>query len=310
MRRLVLLVLLAALAAPATATAAPAKLAPHASAVSAAGVASVDAANPNPYALRGAATVTAGGRTIATRSVRLPKRSVTTIALRFDAAALAALGRSRGRATITLRLRRPGGRATTARRTLTLRIPAAAPQPPSGDGPAPSPAPSPSPSTGGNGDGSAGVPPTPPVSDPAPPAPPTSDRWVGRMGTEGAYDDFELTAVDGQLRITKVPMVPVFCAENGGGYRSAVSLELFSASGPWTIGTDENVATQGVAVNQLVGSSARTITYKVTGTSQEPGRIAGTLGMSFFDSKFDVFTYKTTFINCSGSQSFEAVPAG
>ncbi len=307
MRRLILLVLLAGLlGAPPAALAAPAKLAPRAKAISAAGVTSVEAANPNTYALRGAATVTAGGRTIATRAVRLPKLSVTTIVLRFDGAALAALGRSGGRATITLRLRRPGGRMTTARRTLTLRVPAAAPKPPAGDGPAPAP-----PTGGGSGDDRGPVPPAPPVSEPPRPTPPpVSDRWVGRMGTEGAYDDLELTLVDGQIRMTKVPTVPVYCAENGGGYRSALSFEVFAASGPWAIGTDANVATQGIAVNQLVGSSARTITYKLTGSTQEPGRIAGTLGMSFFDSKFDVFTYKTTFINCSGSQSFEAVPAG
>jgi len=61
----------------------------------------------------------------------------------------------------------------------------------------------------------------------------------------------------------------------------------------------------------LRGTAAvRTITYKVTGSSQEPGRVAGTLGMSFVDSRYDVFTNKITFVTCSGSQSFEAVPAG
>jgi hypothetical protein len=32
--------------------------------------------------------------------------------------------------------------------------------------------------------------------------------------------------------------------------------------------------------------------------------------MSFFDSKYDVFTNTILFINCAGTQSFEAVPAG
>jgi hypothetical protein len=130
------------------------------------------------------------------------------------------------------------------------------------------------------------------------------------MGNEGPYDDLELTASGGQLQITKAPVVPVSCFENGGSYKSALSFELFDAPGPWSVGTDGSVAKEGRAVNQLVGSSARTITYKVTGTTEAPGRLAGTLGMSFFDSKYDVFTSTITFINCAGSQSFEAVPAG
>jgi hypothetical protein len=130
------------------------------------------------------------------------------------------------------------------------------------------------------------------------------------MGTDGPYDDLELTVSGGQLQITKAPVVPVSCFEMGGSYRSAISFELFTVPGPWTIGTDGSVAAQSIAVNQLVGGGARTITYKVTGTTQAAGRVAGTLGMSFFDSKYDIFTNKIIFINCAGSQSFEAVPAG
>ena len=97
---------------------------------------------------------------------------------------------------------------------------------------------------------------------------------------------------------------------DGRLYRSALSFELFDAPGPWTIGTDGLVAKQGIAVNQLVSSGARTINYKATGTTQPPGRVAGTLGMSFSDSRYDIPTNTITFINCAGSQSFEAVPAG
>jgi hypothetical protein len=129
------------------------------------------------------------------------------------------------------------------------------------------------------------------------------------MGTEGAYDDFELAVADGQLQFTRIPMVPVVCMENGGAYRTALSLELFDAAGPWTVGTDGSVQKQGISVNQLVSSGARSITFKVTGTSQGPDRVAGTLGMSFFESKYDLFTNRITFVNCSGAQSFEAVPA-
>ena len=55
---------------------------------------------------------------------------------------------------------------------------------------------------------------------------------------------------------------------------------------------------------------ARTINYKATGTSRQPDRVAGTLGMSFSDSKYDIFYDAITFINCAGSQFLEAVPAG
>src|SRR4051794_33716639 len=288
MRRPVLLSLLAVLLLPAAAHAAPAKLSPRASAVSASGTATIEAANPNRYALRGTATVTVGGRAVAKRSVRLPRRSVTELALSFDAEALAALRAAGGRATITLRVRRSGGRRTTARRTLTLRLPAASPQDPAPGpgtpgGPAPAPAPAPAPGSG---------------------------RWVGRMGSEGAYDDLELTVAGGQLQITKPPFVPVSCFENGGRYRSALSLAPFVAAGPGTVGTDGSVTQSGISGNQLVSGGSRSITYKVTGASQDATRLAGTLGMSFSDSRYDVFTNTITFINCAGSQSFEAVPAG
>jgi hypothetical protein len=319
MRRPILLAVLAVLALPGAALAAPAKISPHPSAVSAAGVATVEAANPNAYALRGTATVTVGGRSVATRTVRLAKRSVTTLTLRFSRDAVSALSGAGGRATITLRLRRTGGRLTTARRTVRLRLASGTPpQPPSGPS-APVPGGDGNPGTPG-GTPPGGTPPgtptpdrpgtTPPGSGKPTPEPPASNHWVGRMGTEGPYDDFEATVADGQLQLTKAPFVPVYCFENGGSFRNALSLELFDLAGPWTIGTDQTVAKQGIAVNQLVSGGTRSINYKATGTAQEPGRITGTLGMSYFESKYDIFTNKIWFVNCSGSQSFEAVPAG
>ena len=294
MTRTVLLASLALLAVPAAAQAAPVKISPKAPAVSGAGVATVEVANPNRYVLKGTATVTAGKSTIASRSVKLAKRSVSGVQLRFDAKAVAALRGAAGRATVKLALRDAGGRRSAARRTLTLRLPSAAPQAPvpgpTGGGTTATPSPS--------GGGTTGT-----------PAQPASNHWVGRMGTEGAYDDLGLTVVDGQMQITKAPLVPVMCFENGGSYRSALSFELFDASGPWTIGTDGSVAKTGIALNQLVSSGSRGITYKLTGTTQQAGKVAGTLGMSYSDSKLDLFTYKLIFINCFGSQSFEAVPA-
>jgi hypothetical protein len=279
MTRLILLALLGVLVLPAAALAAPAKISPRGASVSAAGVATVEVANPNRYALRGTAKVTVRGRTVVKRTVRLPKRSVTGVKLRFKPQAVAALRDAAGRATVKLALRRPGGRRSSARRTLTLRVPESAPIPAPG-------------SNGGH------------------PVPAGASRWAGRMGTEGAYDDFEFTVSNGQMQITKPAFVPVSCFENGGSYRSALSFELFDAPGPWTIGTDGLVAKQGIAVNQLVYSGMRTINYKVTGTAQQSDKVAGTLGMSFSDSHYDVFTNTITFINCAGSQSFEAVPAG
>jgi hypothetical protein len=274
MKRLILLAVLGLLMLPGTALAAKAKISPRAVTVSAAGAATVEVANPNRYALKGTAKVTVRGRSIAKRKVRLPKRSVTGVKLRFGRQAVTALRDAGGRATLKLALRRPGGRKSAARRTLTLRVPAAAPAP------------------GGQ------------------PTPPASSRWAGRLGTEGPYDDFEFTVTNGQMQITKPAMVPVSCFENGGAYRSALSFELFDAPGPWTIGTDGLVAKQGIAVNQLVSGGMRTINYKVTGASQQADKVTGTLGMSFSDSKYDVFTATITFINCAGTQSFEAVPAG
>jgi hypothetical protein len=281
MKRLIPLAFLGVLVLPGAALAAPAKVSPRAASVSAAGVATVEVANPNRYALRGTAKVAVRGRTVAKRTVRLPKRSVTGVKLRFGRQAVATLRDAGGRATIKLALRRPNGRRSTARRTLTLRLPADAPA-------------QPAPGTNGGGQ----------------PAPPAASRWAGRMGTEGAYDDFEFTLANGQMQITKPAMVPVSCFENGGSYRSSLSFEIFDAPGPWTVGTDGLIAKQGIAVNQLVSGGMRTINYKVTGSAQQADKVTGSLGMSFSDSKYDVFTATITFINCAGTQSFEAVPAG
>jgi hypothetical protein len=283
MRRLLLLSLFAVLAIPAAdASGARPKLSPKASAVSAGGVAKIEAANPNRYALRGKATVTVRGETVASRNVRLAKRSVSEVGLRFNAKALDALRAAGGRATVTLELRRSGSTKTlTARRTLTLALPAA-PQ----------------------------APPSPQAAPPAPPAPAASNRWVGRMGTEGAYDDFEFTVDNGQMTITKPAMVPVSCGEMGASNRIALSLELFDTPGPWTIGTDSTIDKSSIAVNTLANPGSKTITYKVSEASQTPGRVAGKLSIFFSDSKLDILNGSTMiFITCAGTQSFEAIPA-
>jgi hypothetical protein len=130
------------------------------------------------------------------------------------------------------------------------------------------------------------------------------------MGDEGAYDDLEFTLVNGEITITKTPLVPVYCFENGAGhYGSALSFEPFVVTGPWTLGGDGSAQQSGIAVNRLVSSGSRAITYKLTETAQSAGKVTGKLGMSFFDSKYDIFASQIWFVNCSGTQSFEAVPA-
>jgi hypothetical protein len=289
MHRLILIVLcsLAVLVAPAAASAAPAKIGPAATPVSPAGTTTVEVANPNAYTLSGRATLTAAGAT-ASRKVRLPRRSVTSVKLRLPAKALAAGAR---RAVVALRLSRPGRRASTVRRTLALRSAAAKPAPTNGSGTTPT---------------ANGTTPAAP-SVPAPPAP--SNRGVGRMGAEGGHDDLEFTLDNGQITFTKAPAVPVFCFETPNTSNTWTSGELFDAPGPWALGTDGAIDKQGVSVNPLVGRSPRTITYKVTGTTQQQGKITGTLGMIFYAARPDVFTGALTIVNCAGSESFEAVPA-
>jgi hypothetical protein len=290
--RLALLTALAVFAVPAAAQAAPVKISPKPAAVTADGATTIEVANPNRYALRGSATVTVGSAKVASRSVRLAKVSVTGVKLRFDAKRLAALRGTNGRATLKLALRRAGGKKATARRTLTLRLAGT-----SGSG-------APAPSAPG-GPGSGATPGPQPTSTPTP-----SNQWVGRMGEEGDYDDFQLTLIDGQITITEAPLVPVYCFENGAGhYGSAVSFEPFVVAGPWTLGSDGSVQQSGIAVNRLVSGGSRGITYKVTETAQSAGRVNGKLGTSFFDSKYDIFANQIWFVNCSGVQSFEAVPA-
>jgi hypothetical protein len=130
------------------------------------------------------------------------------------------------------------------------------------------------------------------------------------MGTEGAYDDLEFTLENGQLQITKTPLVPVYCFESGAGhYGSALSFEPFVVAGPWALGSDGSVQQSGIASNQLVSSGSRGITYTLKESAQTAGKVTGKLGMSFFDSKYDFFYKQVYFINCAGSQSFEAIPA-
>ena len=298
--RLALLTTLAVLAVPSAAQAAPVKIGPKPSSTTAT-TATVEVANPNRYALRGTATVTAGSKRAATRSLKLAKASVAGVVFRFGAAGADAVRAAGGRATVKLSLRRAGGRKTTARRTMTLRLATDGGEPAPGGGSAPAPGGGSTPAPGGGS--------TPAPGGGSTPQPPPTNRWAGRMGTEGAYDDLEFTLVDGQIQITKTPLVPVYCFEMGGLYRTALSFEPFVVTGPWALGSNGSVQQSGIAVNQLVSGGSRGITYKVEETARSGDTVTGKLGMSYFDSKYDIFTNKIWFVNCSGSQSFEAIPA-
>jgi hypothetical protein len=281
----------AALAVPASAMAASAQISPDAVDVTPAGVTRIQATNTGAHALSGKATITLAGRTVASKNVRLPKRVTSVLTMKVDAKAVDALRAADGRATIAMRLKRAGRRkASTVRRTVTLHLAGAA-QP--AGGPAPQ---------------QQGAPTGPQTPAATPPAPKT--HFLGRMGTDGAYDDLEMDVVNGVMTITKTPLVPVLCLENGGAYRSALSFEPFVATGPWTVGTDGTSEQQSVSPNQLVQAGSRSMTFAVKETAQTADKVTGKLSISYFDSRLDVLNgYKITFTNCFGSQSFEAIPA-
>ena len=98
-RRLALLPLLAVLVVPASASAASVKVGPKPSSISASS-ATIEVANPTKHVLRGTATVTAGGAKAASRSVKLGKRSVSDVTIRFGSAGVAAVRRSSSRSSV------------------------------------------------------------------------------------------------------------------------------------------------------------------------------------------------------------------
>ena len=304
--RLALLTALAVLAVPAAAEASPVKIGPEPSSVSAKS-ATIEVANPNRYAVRGTATVLAGGTAAARRTVN----------------AAQALGHRRHAA---LRRRRPppqrrGGRPRDREALAQARLREEA-----------------------HGEAHADAAPVRPHGRQLEPRPGRRDRrrldrrhrrrrdrrlrqldrrrlrrWAAAPSSPprrtsgpaawGTYDDLEFTLIDGQITITKTPPVPVYCFENGAGhYGNALSFEPFVVTGPWTLGADESAQQSGIAVNRLVSSGSRSITYKMTETAATATSVTGKLGMSFFDSKYDIFANQIWFVNCSGSQSFEAIP--
>jgi hypothetical protein len=249
--------------------------------VSRKGVALIALTNPNGYAVKGSLSLAAGKLKLGKGKVSLAARANGRVRVKLSKKALRRLRtRRRLRATATAKVTGPVGKAGVTRKKLTLKAPArkrkrrAAP-----------------PSGGGGGQ-----------------TPAAGNRWVARKGTSGAYDDFRFTLGAGNITLTQPTLLFVSCFEMGGAFRSSSSFESFNLLGPWALGNQSTTRQQrSRAVNQLVSSGERTITYKMTST-RSGDRITGKLTMSFSDSKYNPFTNAITFINCSGTQSYEAIP--
>ncbi len=247
-------------------------------------VASIEITNPNAYAVKGALSLTAGKLKLGKAKVSLAASARKSLKVKLSAKAMRKLRKLRKlRATATAKVKGPIGKAGVSRKKLTLKAPARKKKPAARK-----------PSGGGGGGQTPGA----------------SNRWVARKGSTGAYDDFAFTLNGDNITLSKQTMLFVSCFEMGGSYRSSSSLELFNLLGPWKLGNQTTTQTKrSIAVNQLVSSGERTITYKMTST-RSGNKITGKRTMSFSDSKYNPFTNAITFINCSGTESYEAIPAG
>src|SRR3712207_9340789 len=97
--RLALLTALGVLAVPGTALARPVQIGPEPSSV-AARTATIEVANPTSRGLRGKARVVVRGRTVLSRTVRLPKRSARDVALGFHQQGVRAARAADGKVTV------------------------------------------------------------------------------------------------------------------------------------------------------------------------------------------------------------------
>lgn len=244
--------------------------------VSAKRVASVEIANPNGYALKGSASMVAGKLKLGKIKVSLGPNATKTFKMKLSAKAMRRLRRKRRlRATLTAKLKGPIGKAGVTRKKLTLKAP---------------------PKKKRKRRRRGGKPPA------------TGNLWVARNGTSGAYDDFKFRLEGGTINLTGTSLLFVSCFEIGGSYRSSFSYEVFNLLGPWKLGNqDATQQKRSIAVNQLVGSGERTITYKLT-SSRSGDKITGKRTMSFSDSSYNPFDNSISFINCSGTQNYEAIP--
>ena len=268
------------LALPTSALAAPAKIGGSAS-VSPSGVASVKVANPNRYALKGSVRLITGQQLLASRKVKVKGHRSTTATMRLSKGALGALRAGGNRATVSARLGHGRHKGSWI----------------SQDGEA----------HDGRHRRRHG---------------PRRLRRQRRRCRRRRRDQqplgwrppaagatFPFTLDGSAINITSTPLMLVSCFQTGGSYQSSTSSEMFDLAGPWTLGNQDGTQTKSVPrVNQLVGSGARTVTYKLK-SSRAGNQIAGSLTQSFADSKYNPFDNSITFINCAGTLNFTGVPA-
>ena len=92
---------------------------------------------------------------------------------------------------------------------------------------------------------------------------PTSNLWVARNGTTGAYDDFKFRLDGCTINLTGTSLLFVSCFEIGGSLSQQILLRGLQPARPVAPGQPDRNAdkARAGAVNVLVGSGERTITY-------------------------------------------------
>ncbi len=239
------------------------------------GVGAISITNPNGYALKGTLSLAAGKLKLGKAKVSLAANATKAFKFKLSKKALRRLRKKRRlRATATAKLKGPIGKTATIKKRVTLKAPA-------------KPKRKKRRRSGGGG---------------------TGNLWVARNGNTGAFDDFKFRLEGGNINLTGTSLLFVSCFEIGGSYRSSFSYEVFNLLGPWRLGNQDGTQKQkSRAVNQLVSSGERTITYTLT-SSRSGNRITGQRKMSFSDSQYDPFTNTISSVFCSGTQKYEAIP--
>lgn len=242
------------------------------------GAGSLTLTNPNGYVLKGTLSLAAGKLKLGKARVNLAANATKAFKFKLSRKALRRLRKKRRlRATATAKLKGPVGKTGTIRKRLTLKAPA-------------KPKRKKKRKSGGGGNT------------------PSSNLWVARNGNTGAYDDFKFRLDGNTITHTGTSLLFVSCFEIGGGYRSSFSYEIFNLLGPWQLGNQSTTQKrQSRAVNVLVGSGERTITYTFT-SSRSGNKITGQRKMSFSDSQYNPFDNSISSVFCSGSQNYEAIP--
>ena len=243
------------------------------------GAGAITITNPNGYALKGTLSLAAGKLKLGKAKVSLARGATKAFKFKLSRKALRRLRKKRRlRAIATAKLKGPIGKTATIKKRVTLKAP-------------------PKPKrkkkrrrSGGGGQG------------------PSGNLWVARNGTTGAFDDFKFRLEGGNINLTGTSLLFVSCFEIGGSYQSSFSYEVFNLLGPWALGNQNGTKTQrSRAVNRLVGSGERTITYKLTST-RSGNKITGKRTMSFSDSQYNPFDNSISFDQLLGHAELRGDP--